>query len=215
VAGLLLLFSLIGLALLYRRRRERAKFTAPQLLRGFICDATIRPGGDVELSPDPGDPRFNDFEALLREGRDSRQSQFIYPPFSFRAHASLRPGGQATGEVTAAGRQLLAGRASGPLVSSDNRTRARVPLKPAGTWLFALTSIDAAGVAQGRLAVLTDVDSVPELGARTLDAARVALASQDWTAFESARAEVSAEENERYEKPVRAVDIDDIDWNSP
>ena len=212
LAALLLLLGLVSLWLLFRHRREQAKFTPPQLLRGYVCDALVV-AGEVELSPDPIELAYDDFEPLKREGRDARESRFRYPPFSFQAHASWRPGARARGEVTAGKRQLLGGRGAGPLVAEDERRRLRVPLEPAGTWLFALDSIDEKGIARGRLAILTDVDSSPDLGGKTLAAARAALAAQDWEGFAGSAAPSPADLDPA-DEPVRTVEIDDVDWDS-
>ncbi len=213
-AAFLLALALTALTVAYRRRLSEAKFTAPQLLRVLECDAVVRPGGIVTLDPDPGRPGYDDFARLRSSGRDARVSRLKHAPFEFRGHVSRRLRGEPVGEVSAAHLQLLGGGLDGPLSSSEDRRKCRVPLGLAGTWLLAVEAVGGNGAARGRLVVFTDEDSPAELGARTLDAARSALAAQDWDGFERGAGDDDVADPDDPDERQPLVDVEDVDWGS-
>ena len=206
IAGLVLAL-LVALLIEYRRRAARARFTAPQRLRAFECEALVTPGTGVELTPDPDPLDFNDFKPLRRSGPEEKAARIERKPFSFRVRTPWRVRTRPVGEVTAPGRLLLGGRQGGPLPGPPDHASLELPLEPAGTWLFAVEPIEPDSEVRGRLLVLTEIDSPAGLGADVLEAARRALREQDWEGFEPRAA---AEEDH---DPFRDID-EQIGWES-
>jgi hypothetical protein len=206
VAGLLL--ALFVALLIWRRRSAGlARFTAPQRLRAFECEALVVPGSAVELTPDPGLLDYNDFKPLKRRGAEEKAALIERDPFSFRARAPWRPRARPVGEATAKDRLLLGGRKDGPLPGAPDHSSCELSLEPAGTWLFALEPLEADDEARGRLLILTEEDAPVGLGAEVLEAACQALLEQDWDEFK--REAADDEDNGRF------PDIDDeIGWES-
>jgi hypothetical protein len=213
-AGMLLALLACTLLISYRLRRAEARFTAPQALRVFGCQAEVRPGSEVEFMPEPGalGLGYDDFEPVKRSGRDAKAARLAIPPFVLRTRVPWRWRAKAVGEASVSGRQILAGRKTGPLPGSADNAVCTVPLAPAGTWLFAVGSIDEADRVRGDLVIFTDDDSPPELGNEVLEAARAALLAQDWDGFD--RQAPPEGTSSGWEELHPSGDIDDVDWES-
>jgi hypothetical protein len=121
-------------------------------------------------------------------------------------HWRLR--GRRQGRAAAGGHQLIGGGVDGPLPVSEDRASCLVPLALAGTWLFAVESIDDEDTVRGALIVFTAEEASPTLGPEALVAARAALQAQDWEGFDRGEAEDGDERD-----PYRDVD-EEFGWES-
>jgi hypothetical protein len=180
LALLALAVLILGLALVYWRRRAQASFVAPLHLRVLACRAIVAPGGGVELDPDPGRPTYEDFKQLKRTEAHSGGRRIERGDLTLRAR--LRGLGHPFGEASADGRELIGGGVDGLLPSGEKRTRLRVPLDLAGSWLFLVDSIDEDDRVHGQLFVFIAEEDAAR-GPAVLAGAREALAAQDWTGF--------------------------------
>lgn len=182
VAGVLALLAIVALAISYRNRLARARFTAPHALRAFRCKVAVTARKEISMDPDPGPLglRFDDLDYLAASGRYAEVPKLKVSPFQFRSRVPWRFGAQPSGEATAAGRALLAGGTNAGVATSTDRMTCTIPLELAGTWLFAAEWRDEEGTVHGDLVLFTDDLSPTGLAQELLEEARTALVAEDW-----------------------------------
>lgn len=207
---ILVLLAVASLLFLGWRRAAAVRFTPPRHLRVFARDALVQAGASVELDPDPGRAAYGDFWPLRRTGGSARAARVQQPPFLLRVPLFWRLRGRRQGRAVAGRHQLIGGGVDGSLPGNEDLTSCLVPLALAGTWLFAVESIDELGAVRGKLVVFTAEEAPPTLGPEALVAARAALLAQDWEGFDRGGGEAGDGDGR---DPLEDVD-NEIGWGS-